>query len=249
MAFTAGSTELAKANALGLELAHLLSVYTGAGMGLTGANGAAIIEKYARKMGFGITGLTTGANFPPFGTATSTLGIAASLQNPRGETLPGPAGGLTAIGAFEGNTLGIYRKKFARDGADYIGPTTTGVTLAFGYTSGSGNTLTAVGPVNVHIGDRIVFPDATYIVTGNMAGGATSGAQGVCAAFRVLGTVSTYATGAPFNIVRVGITRGTVGIFGSTFENFTGNNAVVGGQTAAIWFAAPTGGSGTWIVS
>ena len=75
MAFTAGSVELARANRLGNQLAHLFSSH-----GLTGAaglTGAKMLEKYAKKAGFGITGITTGGSFPPFGSfgATAFTGL------------------------------------------------------------------------------------------------------------------------------------------------------------------------------
>lgn len=233
MAFTAGSVELAKAQKLANQLSALYQTY---GTGFSGATAALIAEKYAQKLGFGITGLTNGSRFPPFGTIRPSLGLrlAAALQNPRGETA---ANGID-LGGVEGATVGIYLHKFVRSGEDYSAIMRSGVTLALGYTAGGGNTFWARGPVAVHTNDQIVFSDATYIV----ASGATSAASGGTAAFRVLGTVySTYATGAAFNVATVGVTRGTSGIAGSTFESFAGGNLVNGGFTAAIFFGATPG--------
>lgn len=167
MAFTAGSVELAKANKLGNQLAHLFSVF--GTTGAAGTTGAKKIEKYAKKLGFGITGLTTGAGFPPFGTILPSYatGTEAALQNPRGETM---ASGIT-LGALEGQTVGIYLRKFVRSGADYKTDLTTGVT------------------------------------------------------------------------------RGTSGIAGSTTEKYASGTQVNNGFTAAVYFNAPAGGSGTWVVS
>lgn len=243
MAFTAGSVELAKANKLGNVLAHLFSSH-----GLTGAagrTGALLIEKAARKLGFGITGITTGAGFPPFGSITPSLlsGTEAALQNPRGETM---ASGIT-LGAIEGQTVGIYLKKFVRSGADYRATLATGVTLAIGYTAGSGNTFVARGPISVVPNDLVVFSDAVYAVA---PGGATSAVAGGTAAFKVSGVVvGTYATGAAFDVTSIGVTRGTSGVAGTTFERFAGAGIVNGGFTAAVYFNSPSGGSGTWIVS
>ena len=243
MAFTAGSVELAKANKLGNQLAHLFSVH-----GLTGAagrTGALLIERYAKRLGFGITGLTTGGGFPPFGSMFPSYnsGTEAALQNPRGETM---ASGITLPLVSEGQTVGIFIKKFIRSGADYRVTLATGVTLAIGYTAGSGNTFVARGPISVVPNDLVVFSDAVYTVA---FGGATSAAIGGTAAFKVNGTVaSVYATGAAFDVTSVGVTRGTSGVAGSTYETFARPSAG-SGFTANIYYNSPSGGSGTWIVS
>jgi len=245
MAFTAGSLELAKANKLGNQLAKLIPVFTTGG--LTGSiggpwTGGSLVEKQARKLGFGITGLTTGT-FPPFGTVSATAGLEASLQNPRGETM---ASGIT-LGPNTGNTLGIFLKKFVRSGADYRSTMFSGVTLALGYTSGGGNTFWARGPISVVPNDTIVFSDASYIVA---PGGATSAVAGATAAFRVLGTVtSTYATGAAFDVASIGITRGTSGAAGTTFEGFARGTQLHAGFTASLWFNYTAAAGVTWNVS
>lgn len=125
MAFTAGSIELAKAEKLGNILAHLFGQYGAAGM--AGITALQTVEKQARKLGFGVSGITTGSGFPGFGVAgasgantypnatSSVFGsITAFLQNPTGLTRPH---GITA-GAQNGQTVGIYMRKFVRDGAD-----------------------------------------------------------------------------------------------------------------------------------
>ena len=243
MAFTAGSVELAKANKLGNQLANLFSTF--GATGAAGTTGAKKIEKYAKKLGFGITGLTTGAGFPPFGTVLPSFltGTEAALQNPRGETM---ASGIV-LGPLEGQTVGIYLKKFVRSGTDYQAVIATGITLAIGYTAGSGNTFVARGPVSVVPNDRVVFSDTFYTVA---AGGATSALAGATAAFRVNGIVaSVYATGAAFDVTTVGVTRGTSGVAGSTTERYTSGTQVHNGFTAAVYFNVPVGGSGTWVVS
>ena len=120
MAFTAGSIEQAKA----LRLAQILSErYQKFGAtASSGYTGAAKIEKLAKKLGFGITGLTTGAGFPPFGSAGLTTNVAltvgrltAALQNPAGLTRPN---GITAALFGAGATVGIYLRKFTRSGED-----------------------------------------------------------------------------------------------------------------------------------
>ncbi len=137
MAFTAGSVELAKAT----KLASMLSVVHQTGVSLAGYTGAVFVEDQARKMGFGITGLTSGAGFPIFGTAGTTTNsqfvvhgkLTAALQNPNGLTVG--VGGVT-FGTFgAGATVGIYLKKFVRDGSD--GATAQAGTTFEGFKSGT----------------------------------------------------------------------------------------------------------------
>jgi len=242
MAFTAGSVELAKANKLGNQLAHLFSTHGTAGA--AGRTGALLIERYAKRLGFGITGLTNGAAFPPFGSITPSLasGTEAALQNPRGETM---ASGFS-LGAIEGQTVGIFIKKFVNSGAGYARRLVTGATLAQGATSGAGTTFVARGPVSVSTYDQLSFGDGTvYLVRGF-----TFAAAGETAHIGVWSTITTtYATGAAFNVDAVGVTRGTSGVAGTTFENFQGRGVVNGGFTAAVYYNTPSGGSGTWVVS
>lgn len=259
MAFTAGSVELAKANKLGSQLANLFST---SGFGLSGAigrTGAQMIERYAKKLGFGITGLTTGNAFPPFGTIypglftnSPTFSLEAALQNPRGTTLPN---GIT-VGASEGQTVGIFVKKFVRTGADYETVMYYGVTLGATLSPGA-NGLIAFGlpgGITLDTGDRInfgsEFSNQDFAVVSNARGytlsaGATKGisfASVYAGATKSPGTsfiietigVNSYtgvATGQPNNTARV---AGTTLAFGSTTN----------GQTATIYFAG-----GTWSVN
>lgn len=241
MAFTAGSVELAKANKLGNQLAHLFSSH-----GLSGAagrTGALVIEKAARKLGFGITGITTGAGFPPFGSITPSLlsGTEAALQNPRGETMINNI----ALGAIEGQTVGIFMKKYVRNGADYQATMFTGLTLATA-TTVAGNTFQINGAFTAHTNDLVVIGSSTYKITSGITTSAAAG-NAVVTVSPAIGVVFPVATA--LNLQTVGLTRGTLGVVGATFENFQGRGIVNGGFTAAIYFNTPSGGSGTWIVS
>lgn len=121
MAFTAGTPEFAKAHRLGNNLSEMFIRYGTALM--SGITGAQLVEKAARKLGFGVTGLTTGSGFPPFGSAGLTLNRDRSvfgslfgvLQNPAGLTRPN---GITVAEFGAGRTVGIYMPKFIRDGSD-----------------------------------------------------------------------------------------------------------------------------------
>lgn len=112
MAFTAGSVQLARAEKLGNQLGNIFASH-----GITGAR--TLLEKKARNLGFGITGLTTGGGFPPFGDLGGVTGVnlnvAAVLQNPLGLTTPN---GITVSQTFVGQTVGIYYKGMARNGSD-----------------------------------------------------------------------------------------------------------------------------------
>jgi hypothetical protein len=120
MAFTAGSPELAKAQRLASILSERYQRFGATNS--SGYTGAIKIEKLAKKLGFGITGLTTGAGFPPFGTSGLTTNtqftvgkLTAVLQNPAGLTQPN---GVTVAAFSNGATVGIYLTKFVRSGAD-----------------------------------------------------------------------------------------------------------------------------------
>jgi hypothetical protein len=237
MAFTAGSAELARANKLGNILGHL---YAAHGVNMTGRTGAVAFERQAKKLGFGITGVTTGKGFPPFGTAPVSLAITATLQNPRGETA---ASGIN-IGAFEGQTLGIYMPKFVRSGADFDVFTYSGYTLGTGLTAGDFQVNLNGGAAGITLTylDRIVFNPGEYLTVGVTGGGAarftnTGVPLGYASPF-------TKAPGTGFSIEVVGVTRGTRGIAGSTSENYT-----VAGYTATIYFNSSTGSGHTWSVN
>jgi hypothetical protein len=140
MAFTAGSPELAKAQKLGNILSECFIRFGSSR--LAGITGAQLIENKARDLGFGITGLTTGGGFPPFGSAGITANrdasvfgtLTAVLQNPAGLTRPN---GITVAPFGTGQTVGIYLKKFVRDGSDVTVTNSAtgavaGTTLGFG---------------------------------------------------------------------------------------------------------------------
>ena len=241
MAFTAGSVELAKANKLGNQLAHLFSAHGASGA--AGRTGALLVERYAKRLGFGITGLTTGAAFPPFGSIVPSLnsGTEAALQNPRGETM---ANGIT-LGAIEGQTVGIFIKKFVRSGADFRATMFSGLTLASA-TSVTGTTFAINGAFTAHTNDLVVIGFDSYRITS----GITSANASVISEVTVSPAIGTvYPVNTTLSLQSIGITRGTSGIAGATFERFVGGGAVNGGFTAAIYYAAPSGGSGTWVVS
>ena len=262
MAFTAGSVELAKANKLGNILAHLYSAH-----GLSGAvgrTGAQMIERQAKKLGFGITGLTTGSGFPPFGTIYPGLlsnlppySLEAALQNPRGSTLPS---GIT-IGDCQGQTVGIFLKKFVRNGADYRAilyyGLTLGATLSPGHSgisaSGFGGTLDTGDRINF----GVAFANDDFVVVG-----ANRGYTLTAGASKSIPLTSAYAgatksPGTVFNIETIGINsftgnvsgqaNNTAAIAGTTFA--FGPNVGGFGYTATIYFNAPAGGSGTWSVN
>jgi hypothetical protein len=243
MAFTADSVELAKANKLGNQLAHIFSVF--GATGAAGTTGARKIEAYARKLGFGITGLTTGAGFPPFGTILPSYatGTRAALQNPRGETL---ANGIT-LGALEGQTVGIFLRKFVRDGADYQAVMFSGLSLASA-TSVAGTTfqITGGGGFTAHTNDLVVIGGNTYRIISGITS-ATAGGRSEVTVQPAIGFV--FPAASLLNLQTVGVTRGTSGVAGTTFENFKGRGLVNGGFTAAIYYTSPSGGSGTWVVS
>ena len=262
MAFTAGSVELAKANKLGNQLAHLFSSH-----GLSGAagrTGALMIEKYARKLGFGITGITTGAGFPPFGSIIPSLnsGTEAALQNPRGITRPN--GIAIGAGVIQGQTVGIYVKKFVRTGADYkavLYGGTLGATLSPGMVGISA--FAPVGGMTLDPGDRInfgpVFGNDDFAVMSNVSASAL-GYTLIAGLAKNIPFVGAYAgatksPGTAFTVETIGINSHTglytnqPAVAGTTFEKFPRNTVVNAGFTASIYFNIPSGGSGTWIVS
>ena len=230
MAFTADSVELAKANKLGNQLANLFSLY-----GLSGAagrTGALMIEKYARKLGFGITGITTGAGFPPFGSIVPSLlsGTEAALQNPRGETMIANI----ALGAIEGQTVGIYIKKFVRSGADYQATMFSGLTLASA-TTVAGSTFQINGAFSAFTNDLVVIGGNSYKVTSGFTS-SVAGLKSEVTVQPVIGAV--FAAATTLNLQTVGLTRGTLEVAGTTFERFQGRGVINGGFTAVIGYSA-----------
>ena len=230
MAFTADSVELAKANKLGRQLHHLFATF--GTTGAAGTTGAKKIEAYARKLGFGITGLTTGAGFPPFGTILPSYatGTEAALQNPRGETM---ANGIT-LGALEGQTVGIYLKKFVRSGSDYRATMFTGLTTAAA-TTVAGTTFQINGGFTAHTNDLVVIGSTSFRITSGITSAAANGKSEVTVS-PAIGAV--YPLNTTLSLQSVGVTRGTSGIVGTTFENFQGRGLVNGGFTAVIGYSA-----------
>jgi hypothetical protein len=143
MAFTAGSPEQAKAIRLAAILSERYQKFGAAQV--SGFTGAVKAEKLAKKFGFGITGLTTGAGFPPFGSAGITTNVqftvgnlTARLQNPAGITRPN---GITATSFANGATIGIYLRKFVRSGEDTTITTSAGVAGTTFEVFGGGNAV------------------------------------------------------------------------------------------------------------
>jgi hypothetical protein len=230
MAFTAGSVELAKANKLGNQLAHL---FTSHGLsGAVGSTGAKMLENYARKLGFGITGLTTGGVFPPFGSILPSMGTGtkAALQNPRGETM---ANGIV-LGGLEGQTVGIYLRKFVNTGAGYRATMFTGLTLASA-TTVAGTTFQINGGFTAHTNDLVVIGSTSFRITSGITSAAANGKSEVTVS-PAIGAV--YPLNTTLSLQSVGVTRGTSGIVGTTFENFQGRGLVNGGFTAVIGYSA-----------
>ena len=68
-------------------------------------------------------------------------------------------------------------------------------------------------------------------------------------------TGSTKAPGTTFTIETIGVNAFTgvysnqPAVYGVTFENFAAKGLVNGGFTAALYYAGPSGGSGTWSLS
>lgn len=236
MAFTAGSVEQAKALKLASQLSNLYQTF---GAGFSGATAALVAEDYAQKLGFGITGLTTGAGFPPFGTILPALrrGVAAALQNPRGETM---ANGIT-LGAVEGATVGIYMHKFVRTGEDFTATMFSGLTLSAA-TTVTGSTFAINGAFTAHTNDLVVIGNNLYRITS----GVTTSAGGGVAQVTVAGTIGqVFSAATTLNLQTIGVTRGTSGIAGSTFESFRSGTVVNGGFTACVFFGGATGSTGT----
>ena len=242
MAFTAGSVEQAKALKLANQLAALYATY---GAGFSGATAALLVEDYAQKLGFGITGLTTGAGFPPFGTVLPSLGrgLAAALQNPRGETM---ANGIT-LGAVQGATVGIFLHKFVRTGEDYTATMFSGLTLASA-TTVAGSTFQINGGFTAHTNDLVAIGGNLYRITSGTTSAAAGGKSEVTVA-GTIGQVFPAAVTTTLNLQTIGVTRGTSGVAGTTFETFGGGNIVNGGFTACVFFGRTADGGFTGTIS
>ena len=229
------------------------------------------IERQAKKLGFGITGLTTGNGFPPFGTIypgllpnTPEFATEAELQNPRGTTLPS---GI-AVGDLQGQTVGIFLKKFIRSGADYRAILYSGLTLGVTLSPGQSgiSAFGLAGGITLDTGDRInfgaAFSDNDFAVVGNARGYTLAAGATKNIAFSAPYTGATKSPGTAFNIETIGVNaftgvagptggqpNNTAVVAGTTSEVFGRNNFVNGGFTATIYFNAPAGGSGTFSVN
>lgn len=238
MAFTAGSVELAKAEKLANQLSALYQTF-GASQ-FVGTTAAIVVEDYAQKLGFGITGLTTGAGFTPFGTITPAyrLGVAAALQNPRGETM---ANGIT-LGGLSGATVGIYMLGRVRSGEDYTAIMFRGLTLS-APTTAAGTTFQINGAFTAHTNDLVVVDGGPTL---RITSGFTSAAAGSRSEVTVAGAIgSVYPVATTLSLQTVGVTRGTSGIAGSTFESYRSGTVLNAGFTANVFFGGATGSTGT----
>jgi len=240
MAFTAGSVEQAKALKLASQLSALYATY---GAGFSGATAALLIEDYAQKLGFGITGLTTGAAFPPFGTVLPAFrrGLAATLQNPRGETM---ANGIT-LGALEGATVGIFMQKFVRSGEDFTAIMFSGLTLASA-TTVAGSTFQINGAFTAHTNDLVDIGGTLYRITS----GITSAAANSRSEVTVAGTIGqVFPVATALSLESIGVTRGTSGVAGTTSERYQSGTIVNGGFTACVFFGRTADGGFTGTIS
>lgn len=240
MAFTAGSPELARATKLASQLSDLYQTYGSSKM--NGITAVGIVESLAKRLGFSVTGFTTGSGFPPFGSlgnagVTSDPASRGALQNPRGET----AANNITLGSNQGYTVGIFMPKFVRGGEDYAVKTYVGATLALATNNTTGNTFSIRGPFVTHTNDKIYIENSVFTVTG----GRTAAATGFTAEVTVSTAIGkVYGAGTLLDIGTVGVTRGTVGVAGSTFA-FTNQNQVNGGFTAAVYFGVAGATLGT----
>jgi hypothetical protein len=235
MAFTAGSVELAKAQKLANQLSALYQTFGATNM--SGLTAIQEVEDYAQKLGFGITGLTTGTGFPPFGSVRPVLGtgVAAALQNPRGETM---ANGIS-LGDIAGATVGIYLHKYIRSGEDYSAIMFAGLTLASA-TTVAGTTFQINGAFVAHTNDIIQVGSDSYIITSGITS-SIAGSKSQVTVGSAIGAVN--AAGTVVSLRTTGVTRGTAGIAGSTFETFRSPGGGAG-FTASVFFGGAAGSTG-----
>jgi hypothetical protein len=119
----------------------------------------------------------------------------------------------------------------------------SGLTLASATTT-TGSTFQINGVFSAFNNDLVVIGSNTYRITGGFTSAAVAGKSEVTVQ-PAIGLVFPVATAV--NLQTVGLTRGTSGVAGSTFERFA---APVGaGYTATVYYTTPSGGSGTWVVS
>jgi hypothetical protein len=148
------------------------------------------------------------------------------------------ASGIT-LGIISGRTVGIYMKNFVRSGEDFTSFTNRGVTLNAAMAPGLTG-VTAWGPFTVFRQDRLVFNNHVFIVAQN-----NSAAVGATGFIQLLGAPGVaYGAGSPFDVQVIGVTRGTSGIAGRTFESFVGMGGNFG-YTASVYFG--TDGLTYWV--
>jgi len=118
MAFTAGSVELALATKLANQLASVYLSYSSSPVAVQGLTNSGnfwgLADSYAAHAGFKVTGYTTGAGFPPFGTKSED-GLTHGTD--------GTAATGTTLGANTGLTVGIADLKWTRLDRPHAGKT------------------------------------------------------------------------------------------------------------------------------
>jgi hypothetical protein len=152
------------------------------------------------------------------------------------------ANGIT-LGAVEGATVGIYMHKFVRSGEDYKAIMFSGLTLASA-TTVAGSTFQINGAFTAHTNDLVAIGGNLYVITSGLTSALAGGKSQVTVA-GTIGQVFAADTSTTLRLQTIGVTRGTSGIAGTTFESFAGRNTVNGGFTAAIWFGGAAGSTGT----
>jgi len=132
--------------------------------------------------------------------------------------------------------------KFVRTGEDYSATMFTGLTLAAA-TSVTGTTFQINGGFTAHTNDLVVIDaGGTFRITSGITGAAVGGKSEVTVNSAI---GATYPIGTVLSLQTRGITRGTSGIAGSTFESFRSGTVVNGGFTACVFFGGATGSTGT----
>jgi hypothetical protein len=167
------------------------------------------------------------------------------------------------VGDLQGQTVGIFLKKFIRSGADYRNVLYYGVTLGVTLSPGQRgiSAFGLPGGITLDTGDRInfgaAFSNDDFAVVSNGRGYTLASGFTKNIAFSAPYAGAIKSPGTAFNIETIGVNsftgvvngNNTIAVAGTTSEVFGRNNFVNAGFTAAIYFAAPAGGSGTFVVS
>ena len=138
------------------------------------------------------------------------------------------------LGGLEGQTVGIYMRKFVNSGAGYQAVMFTGLTLASA-TTVAGTTFQINGGFTAHTNDLVVIGSTSFRIISGITGAAAAGKSEVTVS-PAIGAV--YPLNTTLSLQTVGVTRGTSGIVGTTFERFQGRGVVNGGFTAVIGYSA-----------